>query len=102
MRNPRSHLICLLSLPVIWIGPPTCSYTMPGTALLETPRHIPPHPTKANCEMDFADLAIIDLAKFGTPEGKAELVKDVCNAMNTIGFFYVINHGYSQEQVFLL
>ncbi|KAG5735933.1 hypothetical protein E4T56_gene10391, partial [Termitomyces sp. T112] len=71
---------------------------MPGTALLETPRHIPPPPTKANCEMDFADLAIIDLAKFGTPEGKAELVKDVCNAMNTTGFFYVINHGYSQEQ----
>ncbi|KNZ76521.1 UPF0676 protein, partial [Termitomyces sp. J132] len=48
--------------------------------------------------VDFADLAIIDLAKFGTPEGKAELVKDICNAMNTTGFFYVINHGYSQEQ----
>ncbi|KAG6872256.1 hypothetical protein C0995_011515 [Termitomyces sp. Mi166 len=49
--------------------------------------------------VDFADLAIIDLEKFGTPEGKATLVKDIRNAMNTVSFFYVINHGYTQEQV---
>ncbi|KAG6917877.1 hypothetical protein DXG01_000647 [Tephrocybe rancida] len=48
--------------------------------------------------VDFADLAIIDLAKYATPEGKAELVQDVRNAMSTVGFFYVINHGYTQEQ----
>ncbi|KAG6899830.1 hypothetical protein C0993_006424 [Termitomyces sp. T159_Od127] len=69
---------------------------MPGTHLPETPRHIPPPPTKEN--LDFADLAIIDLEKFGTPQGKAQLVQDVRNAMSTIGFFYVINHGYTQEQ----
>ncbi|KAG6888303.1 hypothetical protein C0995_009302 [Termitomyces sp. Mi166 len=69
---------------------------MPGTAFPETPRHIPPPPTKE--KLDFADLAIIDLAKFGTPEGKAQLVQDVRNAMSTVGFFYVINHGYTQEQ----
>ncbi|KAG6872258.1 hypothetical protein C0995_011517 [Termitomyces sp. Mi166 len=69
---------------------------MSGTAFLETPRHIPPPPTTEN--LDLADLAIIDLAKFGTPEGKATLVTDIRNAMNTVGFFYVINHGYTQEQ----
>ncbi|KAG6890158.1 hypothetical protein C0992_002963 [Termitomyces sp. T32_za158] len=69
---------------------------MPGTLSPETPRHIPPPPTKEN--LDFADLAIIDFTKFGTPEGKSQLVQDVRNAMNTVGFFYVINHGYTQEQ----
>ncbi|KAG6884205.1 hypothetical protein C0992_006765 [Termitomyces sp. T32_za158] len=69
---------------------------MPGTLSPETPLHIPPPPTKEN--LDFADLAIIDLTKFGTPEGKSQLVRDVRNAMSTVGFFYVINHGYTQEQ----
>ncbi|KAG6875195.1 hypothetical protein C0992_004814 [Termitomyces sp. T32_za158] len=69
---------------------------MPGTLSPETPHHIPPPPTKEN--LDFADLAIIDFTKFGTPEGKSQLVQDVRNAMNTVGFFYVINHGYTQEQ----
>ncbi|KAF5369675.1 hypothetical protein D9615_010239 [Tricholomella constricta] len=69
---------------------------MPATVLPETPRHIPPPPTKEN--LDFADLAIIDLDKYKTAEGRAELVLDVRNAMSTVGFFYVINHGYTQEQ----
>ncbi|KAG6853339.1 hypothetical protein C0991_005166 [Blastosporella zonata] len=69
---------------------------MPGTVFPETPHHIPPPPTTE--DLDFADLAIIDLAKYGTPEGKTELVQDVRKAMTTIGFFYVINHGYTQEQ----
>ncbi|KAG6902465.1 hypothetical protein C0995_016327 [Termitomyces sp. Mi166 len=69
---------------------------MPAAVLPQAPRHIAPPPTKEN--LDFADLAIIDLAKFGTPEGKAQLVQDVRNAMSTVGFFYVINHGYTQEQ----
>ncbi|KAG6897079.1 hypothetical protein C0992_004249 [Termitomyces sp. T32_za158] len=69
---------------------------MPAPLFPETPRHIPPPPTKEN--LDFADLAIVDFAKFGTPKGKAQLVQDVRNAMSTVGFFYVINHGYTQEQ----
>ncbi|KAG6856576.1 hypothetical protein H0H87_002964 [Tephrocybe sp. NHM501043] len=69
---------------------------MPGAVLPEIPRHVPPSPTTE--KLDFADLAIIDLAKFGTPEGKSKLVQDVRNAMSTVGFFYVINHGYTQEQ----
>ncbi|KAG6824876.1 hypothetical protein H0H92_005561 [Tricholoma furcatifolium] len=69
---------------------------MPSVILPEIPRHIPPPPT--NEKLDWAELAIIDLAKFGSPEGKAELIRDVRNAMMTIGFFYVIDHGYTQEQ----
>ncbi|KAF8072152.1 hypothetical protein FPV67DRAFT_1667589 [Lyophyllum atratum] len=60
-------------------------------------RHIPqPPPTRE--ELDYADLAIIDLEKYKTPEGRAQLVVEVHNVMKTIGFFYVINHGYTQEQ----
>ncbi|GLB38111.1 putative clavaminate synthase-like protein [Lyophyllum shimeji] len=69
---------------------------MPAPLLPDTPRHIPPPPTTEN--LDFADLAIIDFDKFKTPQGQAELVADVRNAMSTVGFFYVINHGYTPEQ----
>lgn len=44
-------------------------------------------------------MSIIDLSKAGTPEGRAELSIAARNAMRDIGFFYVINHGYSQDQV---
>ncbi|KAG6818935.1 hypothetical protein H0H93_016984 [Arthromyces matolae] len=69
---------------------------MPAATLPDTPRHLPPPPTKE--ELDFADLSIIDLAKYATAQGKAELINDVRDAMNTTGFFYVINHGYTPEQ----
>lgn len=49
--------------------------------------------------MDYADLAIIDLDKLKTSEGRAQLVVDIRNALATVGFFYVINHGYTPEQV---
>ena len=49
--------------------------------------------------MEYADLAIIDLAKMHTAEGRAELAKQAKDAMREEGFFYVINHGYSPEKV---
>ena len=49
--------------------------------------------------MEYADLAIIDLEKAATPEGRAELAALARDAMRDIGFFYVVNHGYTQEQV---
>jgi hypothetical protein len=49
--------------------------------------------------VDYADLAIIDLAKAGTAEGRAALAEQVTEAMAVHGFFYVINHGYTSEQV---
>lgn len=49
--------------------------------------------------MDYADLVIIDIEKCATPEGRAELAIQVRQAMATTGFFYVVNHGYTQAQV---
>jgi hypothetical protein len=49
--------------------------------------------------VEFADLAIIDLSKAKTEEGRAALVQQVREAMTTNGFFYVVNHGYTQAQV---
>lgn len=54
-----------------------------------------------NSIVEYADLAIIDLAKAGTPEGRAELSVEVRNAMTTQGFFYAINSGYEPTQVSL-
>ncbi|THH28315.1 hypothetical protein EUX98_g5880 [Antrodiella citrinella] len=59
--------------------------------------HYVPAP-RASEELEYADLAVIDLAKFGTPEGKAKLAAEVRAAMKDKGFFYVINHGLTQEQ----
>lgn len=53
--------------------------------------------TKANLE--YADLAIIDLSKAGTLEGRLELAKDVREALRNQGFFYVVNHGYTSAQM---
>lgn len=51
-------------------------------------------------KVDYADLRIIDLSKADTSEGRAELAIQVRDSMTTQGFFYVINHGYTQAQVF--
>ncbi|KAH7868067.1 uncharacterized protein C8R40DRAFT_1136418 [Lentinula edodes] len=48
--------------------------------------------------VDWADLAIIDLSKADTLEGRKALADEVVQAMNTQGFFYVVNHGYTVEQ----
>jgi isopenicillin N synthase-like dioxygenase len=49
--------------------------------------------------VEYADLAIIDLSKAGTLEGRFELAKDVREALRNQGFFYVVNHGYTLAQV---
>lgn len=50
--------------------------------------------------MDWGDLPIIDLSLAGTEEGRARLGEQVRDALMNTGFFYVVNHGYSQEQVY--
>lgn len=52
--------------------------------------------------VEWADLAIIDLSKADTPEGRAQLAIQVRTALSTIGFFYAVNHGYTPEQVALI
>ena len=49
--------------------------------------------------VDYADVPIIDFSKAYTPEGWAELMPQVRDAMHTYGFMRVINHGLTQEQV---
>ncbi|TCD61508.1 hypothetical protein EIP91_008305 [Steccherinum ochraceum] len=59
--------------------------------------HYVPAPV-ATETLEYADLAVIDLAKFGTREGKAKLTAEVRSAMKDKGFFYVINHGLTQQE----
>ena len=49
--------------------------------------------------VDYANLTVIDLSLAGTPEGRAQLATKLHTAMIEQGFFYVINHGFTQEQV---
>jgi len=49
--------------------------------------------------VEFADLAIVDLSKANTPEGRAELYPQLRDALHTYGFVCAINHGYTQAQV---
>ncbi|KAF9078573.1 hypothetical protein BDP27DRAFT_1309816, partial [Rhodocollybia butyracea] len=51
--------------------------------------------------LDYADLAIIDLSGFkdSTLEERVELASHLRKAMSTQGFFYVVGHGYSKEQM---
>ncbi|KAL0946014.1 hypothetical protein HGRIS_012291 [Hohenbuehelia grisea] len=70
---------------------------MPSKIFPDVPHCQKPPPTRE--PLEFADLAIIDLAKLTTPEGRASLINEVRDAMATAGFFYAINHGYSQAQV---
>jgi isopenicillin N synthase-like dioxygenase len=49
--------------------------------------------------VDYADLPIIDLSKTQSAEGRIQLAKEVVDAMTNQGFFYIINHGYTPEQV---
>ena len=52
--------------------------------------------------MDWADLPIIDLAKFEDVENRPLLVSQIQDALLTQGFFYVINHGYRQSEARIL
>lgn len=69
---------------------------MSSTPLPSIPYYVPGPVTQEN--LDYADLAIIDFAKASTPEGRAELAIQARDAMREQGFFYLINHGYTQEQ----
>ena len=44
-------------------------------------------------------MPTIDLSKYGTPSGNAELAQTLIEAIRTKGFFYVTHFGISQEAV---
>lgn len=49
--------------------------------------------------MDWADLVTLDLSQFDEPDGKQRLATQLFDAIQKIGFFYIINFGLTQEQV---
>ena len=49
--------------------------------------------------VEYADLPIIDISKADTEEGRAALATEVREALHRHGFFYIVNHGYSETQV---
>ncbi|KAJ6453599.1 Clavaminate synthase-like protein [Mycena sanguinolenta] len=69
---------------------------MPSLAVPPAPRRISPPTTQEN--LDYADLAVIDLSKAQDAAGRSELALEVSEAMKTQGFFYAINHGYTLAQ----
>ncbi|RFU25721.1 hypothetical protein B7463_g10616, partial [Scytalidium lignicola] len=50
-------------------------------------------------ELDWAELVTLDLSKFNSPGGKQQLADQAKDAIHRIGFFYVTNFGFTQEEV---
>jgi hypothetical protein len=87
---------CVPLIPRYQVAPPTkedCKQIVPVMG---------PNSNSSVMIVDYADLVIIDLSKFSTSEGRAELATLARDAMRTHGFLYVINHGFTTEQVFIL
>lgn len=58
---------------------------------------IRPEPTRE--ELDWAPLVEIDLSLFDLPGGKEKLAKQLQDAVTRVGFWVVVGHGISDEQV---
>lgn len=56
---------------------------------------VSPEETKES--LDWAELTVIDLDKFDTPEGKKELAEELKEASKSNGFWAVKNGGITQE-----
>lgn len=69
------------------------------TKTLAAVKHfIPVEPTKE--ALDFVKLACIDLNEYDKgPAAKAKLAEKIQDAMTTQGFFTIINHGLSEEEI---
>ncbi|PYH47534.1 putative oxidoreductase, 2OG-Fe(II) oxygenase family [Aspergillus saccharolyticus JOP 1030-1] len=63
------------------------------------PLHTYVHPPETTQPLDYADLVTLDLSRFDTPEGKAQLVEQLKQAAHDVGFFYITNFGLTQDQI---
>lgn len=54
---------------------------------------------ETSADLDWADLATLDLSKFDQPGGKQELATTLARALEEIGFFYVSNHGLTPAEI---
>ncbi|EXJ63852.1 hypothetical protein A1O7_00187 [Cladophialophora yegresii CBS 114405] len=50
-------------------------------------------------ELDWTDLVALDLSDFDRRGGKQRLAAQLHDAIQKIGFFYLVNFGLSQEEV---
>ncbi|GAA5854620.1 hypothetical protein JCM8547_004913 [Rhodosporidiobolus lusitaniae] len=69
---------------------------MPVSAA-DIPTYQRPPATKE--QLDYVDLAVIDLSKWDKPGGKEELVEDLRRAIIDIGFLLVTGHGITDDEV---
>ncbi|KAJ3542611.1 hypothetical protein NM208_g4005 [Fusarium decemcellulare] len=56
-------------------------------------------PQSTKEDLDYADLEALDLTKLDTASGKRELAEQVLGFINKKGFFYVVGHDFSDEEV---
>src|SRR5271154_6210579 len=58
-------------------------------------------PVKSTSEkLEYADLPTLDFAELKTGDaGKAKLAETHNKCMRTQGFFYIVNHGLSEEEI---
>ncbi|TAQ86450.1 hypothetical protein B7494_g5224 [Chlorociboria aeruginascens] len=56
-------------------------------------------PAQTTSDLDWAPLVTLDLSKFDSPGGKAELAKQLFDAVTKVGFWVVVNTGIDDEQV---
>jgi isopenicillin N synthase-like dioxygenase len=71
---------------------------MISKSLPEVDHFVPVQPTKH--ELDYADLDTLDFSRYDEgPEARKELAAQLHQAMTTHGFFVVVNHGLSEEQI---
>ncbi|KAL1852773.1 hypothetical protein VTK73DRAFT_9166 [Phialemonium thermophilum] len=66
-----------------------------GTSQLPSYHQVP----ETSYELDWAALVTLDLSKFDQPGGKEQLAKQLFDAVQNIGFFYIVNFGLTQEEV---
>ncbi|OAX38737.1 Clavaminate synthase-like protein [Rhizopogon vinicolor AM-OR11-026] len=65
---------------------------------LHNVQHYEPAPP-TNASLEYADLCIIDFSKADTEEGRAALAGQVKKGLRNQGFLYIVNFGYTQEEV---
>ncbi|OCT53237.1 flavonol synthase [Cladophialophora carrionii] len=54
---------------------------------------------ETTAKLEWADLVTLDLSDFDRPGGKQRLAAQLHDAIQKIGFFYLVNFGLSQEEV---
>jgi hypothetical protein len=71
---------------------------MISKSLPEVEHFIPVQPSKL--VKDFVQLRTVDLSRYEDgPEARKELAEEVRRAMTTQGFFILVNHGLSEEDI---